>query len=238
MCTWLLLEGVHKQFWTLPTSHTLIHSSLAPSSHSFITATLSKWSTQSPKEPVPVNDLGIRRGWDLAPLIASTFRAITSAGVFFSAHPQLKSTPMLVNSADYVSVRCASEWVNASSVAGHFTRSCRQINNSQVHMLSYIIIHNQITWLLHNESRVTLFLHWYIKSVCFVWPTLLKITYMHLVQETFIGFSTVSLTENLLSEAQECETNLDSHKDVPKLIISSSCIRLLDVVGQGTLTTI
>ena len=59
---------------------------------------------------------------------------------------------------------------------------------------------------------------------------------MHLVQETFIGFSTVSLTENLLSEAQECETNLDSHKDVPKLIISSSCIRLLDVVGQGTLT--
>ena len=49
------------------------------------------------------------------------------------------------------------------------------------------------------------------------------------VQETFIHF-----TENLLSEAQECETNHDSHTEVPKLTISSSCIRLLDVVGQGT----
>ena len=57
---------------------------------------------------------------------------------------------------------------------------------------------------------------------------------MHLVKETFNGFSTVSLTEIPHSEAQECETNHDSHKDVPKLIISSSCIRLLDVVGQGT----
>ena len=61
---------------------------------------------------------------------------------------------------------------------------------------------------------------------------------MHLVQETFNGFSTVSLTEIPHSEAQECEMNHDSQKDVPKLIISSSCIRLLDVVGQGTLTTI
>ena len=71
--------------------------------------------------------------------------------------------------------------------------------------------------------------------------------YVAQVQVTFIDFSTSSLTENVLSEmtipitenipseAQECETKHDSPTDVPKLIISSNCIRLLDVVGQGTL---
>ena len=50
------------------------------------------------------------------------------------------------------------------------------------------------------------------------------------------NFHSLSFTENLLSEAQECEMNPDSHTEVPKLIISSSCVRLLDVVGQGTWT--
>ena len=63
--------------------------------------------------------------------------------------------------------------------------------------------------------------------------------FIHVVQvcQNFIAFS-AGLKENFLSEAQERETNHDSHTDVPKFIISSNCIRLLDVVGQGTLTMI
>ena len=38
---------------------------------------------------------------------------------------------------------------------------------------------------------------------------------------------TTPITENL-------QVNRDSRTDVPKLIISSNCIRLLDVIGQGT----
>ena len=56
--------------------------------------------------------------------------------------------------------------------------------------------------------------------------------------ENFLSEMTTPTMKNLPSEAQECETNHDSPTDVPKLIISSSCIRLLDVVGQGTLTTV
>ena len=58
------------------------------------------------------------------------------------------------------------------------------------------------------------------------------------VTEKFLSEMTTTITENIPSEAQECEMNHNSHTDVPKLIISSDCIHLLDVVGQGTLTTI
>ena len=36
---------------------------------------------------------------------------------------------------------------------------------------------------------------------------------------------------------QGCQMIHELYTDVPKLIISSSCIRLLNVVGQGTITT-
>ena len=50
------------------------------------------------------------------------------------------------------------------SAAGRESSNClwTPSNNSQVHMVSYIIIYSQITQLLHNESRVTLtpVFHW------------------------------------------------------------------------------
>ena len=49
-------------------------------------------------------------------------------------------------------------------MAGRESSNCllTPSNNSQVHMVSYTIIYNQITQLLHYESRVTLtpVFHW------------------------------------------------------------------------------